>query len=260
MIRRDDTAPDGSRSWILISQVDHARISGELASHWGANGFAPIEPRDELLPAIFGHDDGWAAWEQLPGVDLQLGRPLNFTEMPLADSLAIWQRSIDSVQRFGDLAGYVVSGHFSALLRHANHWQKIGSDHGAEAADFLARQDALRALALARWQAAHPASNASAVAAQGLKCLQFFDALSLWFCTAQRDRPQTLDPPAGPPLTLSPRSPTEIDLSPRPLDQAELTIAVAGRRVPAVRYASPEELAAVRSAPVQLVWRLTATE
>jgi hypothetical protein len=260
MIRRDDTAPDGSRSWILISQVDHAQISGELATHWGANGFAPIEPREELLPAIFGHDDGWAAWERFPGIDPQLGRPLNFTEMPLADSLAIWQRSIDAVQSHGDLAGYVVSGHFLALLRHANHWQKMGADHGAEAADFLARQDAFRAQALARWQAAHPASDATAVAAQGLKCLQFFDALSLWFCTAERDRPQTFDPPGGPPLTLDPRSSSEMGLAPWPLDQAELTIAIVGRRIPAVRYASPEELASVQAAPVRLAWRLTATE
>ncbi len=260
MIRRDNTAPDGSPFWILISQVDHARISGELATHWGANGFTPVEPREELLPAIFGHDDGWAEWEQLPGVDPKLGRPLNFTEMPLADSLAIWQRSIDTVRRYGDLAGSAVSGHFSALLRHANHWHKLGTDHEADAADFLARQDAFRAQALVRWQSQHPASDSQAVAAQGLRCLQFFDALSLWFCTAERDQPRRLDPPGGPPLTLSPRSPTEIVLSPWPLDQAELTIAVAGRRIPAARYASPAELAAVQGTTVQLVWRLLPTE
>ena len=212
------------------------------------------------MPAIFGHDDGWAEWEKFPGVDPQLGQPLNFTEMPLAVSLAIWRRWIDAVQMYGDLAGYVVSGHFSALLRHLNHWQKIGADHGVEAADFLARQDAFRTQALARWQSTHAASDAASVAAAGLKWLQFFDALSLWFCTAQRDRPQTLDPPGGPPLTLSPRSPTEIVLSPWPLNQAELTIAVVGRRVPAVRYASREELAAVQSAPLRLVWRLAPSE
>jgi hypothetical protein len=260
MIRRDDTAPDGSRSWIRISQVDHARISGELATHWGANGFTPIEPREELLPAIFGHDNGWAAWEQFPGVDPQLGRPLNFTEMPLADSLAIWQRSIDSVASYGDLAGYVVSGHFSALLRHANHWQKMGTDHRADAADFLARQDAFRAQSLALWQSRHPASDAPAVAAYGLRCLQFFDALSLWFCTAQRDRPHTLEPPGGPFLTFIPGSPTEIGLAPWPLDQAELTVATAGRQIPGARYASSEELAAVQGATVRLVWRLTPAE
>jgi hypothetical protein len=260
MIRRDATAPDGTSSWILISQVDHARISGELASYWGAGGFEPVEPREELLPAIFGHDDGWAAWEQLPGVDSKTGRPLNFTEMPLADSLAIWQRSIDAVRAHGDLAGYAVSGHFSALLRHVNHWQKIGADHETEAADFLARQDAFQNHALARWQAAHTASDAAAVAARGLKFLQFFDALSLWFCTAERDRPLTLDVPGGPPLTLRPRSPTEISLSPWPLDLAELKIAIAGRQIPAAPYESREELAAAQSATATLAWRLTPAE
>jgi hypothetical protein len=260
MIRRDATAPDGTRCWILISQVEHARISGELAEHWGAGGFAPLEPRNDLLPAIFHHDDGWAVWEQHPGVDAKSGRPLNFTEMPLADSLAIWQRSIDAVQASGDLGGYIVSGHFSALLRHVNHWQKIGTDHGTDAADFLARQDAFRAAALTRWQAAHPTSDAQAVAAHGLKCLQFFDALSLWFCTSERDQPQTLDVPGGPPLTLRPHSPTEIRLSPWPLDRSELTIGVAGRQIPATRFATREELAAAPSTTVQLAWRLTPAE
>ena len=156
----------------------------------GRQWLCALEPRDELLPAIFHHDNGWALWEDAPGIDSELGRPLNFTEMPLSDSLLIWQRSIDAAYGYGDLAGYVVSGHFSALLRHSNHWHKIGTHPHVDAAEFLERQDTFRSHALARWEARHPTANASAVAERGLKWLQFFDALSLWFCTAERVRPE----------------------------------------------------------------------
>ncbi len=34
MIRRDFTFDDGTAGWLLISQVEHARISGELTRAW----------------------------------------------------------------------------------------------------------------------------------------------------------------------------------------------------------------------------------
>ena len=42
MIRRDVTLPDGQPGWLRISQVDHARLSVELASRWGAGQFSPV--------------------------------------------------------------------------------------------------------------------------------------------------------------------------------------------------------------------------
>ena len=82
MIRRDVTLPDGRPGWLRISQVDHARLSAELASRWGGGRFLPVicnphvegeNPlrgvRDEVLAAIRHHDDGWLSWETAPAID-----------------------------------------------------------------------------------------------------------------------------------------------------------------------------------------------
>ena len=96
MIRRNVTTENGQPGWLLISQVEHARISGEFAESWidspTANvTFLPLINPEELLPAIYHHDDGWQDWEKSPEVDPQTGRPLAFTEMPLEVALEIWR-------------------------------------------------------------------------------------------------------------------------------------------------------------------------
>ncbi|MGH7139967.1 MAG: DUF3891 family protein, partial [Pirellulales bacterium] len=148
MIRRSK----GTDRWVLISQVEHARLSGALAEAWGNEPFARLESHDELVAAVTHHDDGWSAWEVAPKVDLQTGRPLDFTETPLTDSLAIWRESIRRAGDIGPLAAYMVSGHFSALLeRFSSRWK---SDASLQllAQQFLTDERADRQRALARWQ------------------------------------------------------------------------------------------------------------
>ena len=63
----------------LISQPDHAAVSGYLAAHWGnrefsaAGGYAdcpdPELVRSEVVLAIAEHDNGWWEWEADPELD-----------------------------------------------------------------------------------------------------------------------------------------------------------------------------------------------
>src|SRR5262249_14641356 len=116
MIRRDGSAAaEAAGRWILISQIEHARLAVRLAEHWSGRGFAPLMPRRELLWAVEHHDDGWRAWETAPGVDPTSGRPRSFVEMEPSDSVAIWTRSIDEAADAGPLEAYLVAGHFSSL-------------------------------------------------------------------------------------------------------------------------------------------------
>src|SRR5262245_46165901 len=135
MIRRDVLAADGSpewvlisrhdnvvisgdicHEWLLISQIDHARISGQICEFWSAVQTLPEDILSELIIAVTRHDDGWMEWEQAPEIDTKTGRPREFTEMPLAQSLEIWSQSIDKSTVLGDLAPYMISGHFCALM------------------------------------------------------------------------------------------------------------------------------------------------
>src|SRR5437588_5307222 len=98
MIRREIQMSDGAAIWLLVSQVEHAHVSGELMRHW----------RDELTPdvveAIWHHDDGWTAWEAKPKLNPAIGGPHSFLEMPLGESLLIWDHSIVEARKFGPLA------------------------------------------------------------------------------------------------------------------------------------------------------------
>lgn len=269
MIRRECPTPSGGPGWALISQVEHARLAGEMARFWGSAACPRLERAAGMLSAIYHHDDGWAEWEQRPGVDPASGRPLNFTEMPLDESLAIWQLSIDLVggygppacYGYGPLAGYVVSGHFSALLRHQNAWQKMGPAHQEQARAFLDEQDRRRADWLARWQQKSPAVHTPEAAENSLHWLQFFDALSLWLCMARRVDPHTMPIPAGgelrlTPLASDPAKGEQIGLTPWPFRKPELRLGLSARGVAAARYETPAELSDAPSATIMLNWLL----
>jgi hypothetical protein len=257
MIRRDTYTADGEHRWLLIMQPEHARLSGLLAESWGAAPFAPVAPRDELLAAIYQHDDGWEPWEQSPQVDPQTGRPLEFTEMPLADSLGIWRGSILAVCRFGDLAPWLVAGHFSALLRSSANWRNAEGEQARIANEFLQEQDMRRSEWLTKWLAADPRRHTRELADEGLRCLQFFDALSLWLCCAERWLPHTFEPPSGPPITIRPVNAVRFAAEPWPFTTSKLELAVCGRSVAAVTYRTADEFAAADSRQVELRWIVT---
>ena len=253
MIRRHDLDPRGAPGWALISQLEHARIAGELATDWGRTPFAPLVRPETLLPTIFRHDAGWADWELHPSVDPATGLPRQFTEMPLVESLPIWQRSIDALAELGPLAQDLVSGHFSALLRHSNQWQRSSHPQVAEAADFLARQDADRA----RWHEAWQGDELAAVLA--LEQLQFFDRFSLGLCCAPISEALTLPTPDGPPLVIIPLSSSTFEVTPWPWRVPQKTLRAAGRWFPEGRYL-PAEVEPDRGIAWRRIWTLQPSE
>ncbi len=86
---------DASEPTLLISQVDHAQLAGDLAAAWG-NDRVPGLPLAELLvPAVRDHDLGWREWETAPTTTAD-GRPRGFLEMPAGEAAEIWTRSIDA--------------------------------------------------------------------------------------------------------------------------------------------------------------------
>jgi hypothetical protein len=89
MIRRETA--DG---WLLISQVDHAQLAGDLAAAWGNDRVPGLPLAEWLVPAVRDHDEGWRTWEATPTVTKD-GRPRQFAEMPAAEAMAIWSTSID---------------------------------------------------------------------------------------------------------------------------------------------------------------------
>jgi hypothetical protein len=169
MIRREITTATGQKLWLLISQVKHARVSGELTRNWRE------EFSDDVINAIAHHDDGWAAWEADPKLKPELGAPFSFLEMPVPVALVIWDHSIAAAGQFGPLAAYIVAGHFYNLLNNSDN----AKDPLAVA--WLTAKRKQRTGWLNEWVRADP-SHKLEYAKQAQHMLLIADLFSLWLC------------------------------------------------------------------------------
>ncbi len=290
-IRRSQIDSSGGKSWLLISQLEHARIAGEIAEVWHADAFASPASREELIAVGYHHDDGWADWEAAPGVDSETGRPRTFTEMPLAESLMIWRVSIERCEQIGPLAAATVASHFSFLLRHADLWDQRPASLGGEAvapdvveaAEWLDEFDARREAWLAAWKRQDPTCHTDAAAEDALTLLQLWDRMSLWLCCSDASEPYEMETP-NEPVTMVPHGsqpatgggagsdPASVNVTPVglvsvkpwPLTVDSLSLSATGREVPVARYSTAAELDdALRQAsaePVELRWDLRPPE
>jgi hypothetical protein len=253
MIRRDDPPLAAPTHWVLITQLEHARVAGVLAEHWGASGFQTLAD-EAVLWAAAHHDDGWQAWEQRPDVNAA-GQPRSFTEMEPVDSLAIWSRSIEVALAAGPLHGAIVSGHFVALARRATVFLKHAEPLAA-VEQFIIGNEGLIAEQTAVWRALDPMRNTAARAELALRQLQMFDALSLWFCCTPAGEVERLETPGGAELTLAPRAEEPgnlpVNLSPWPFRPEVMNLEIHGRRVPVRAYKDVADLAATAAQPVLL--------
>ena len=273
MIRRDIRLPDGARGWWLASQVEHARISAQLARHCNAPLAAAV--RREVLAAILHHDDGWAEWESSPRIDAEHGRPIEFLELDAADAREVWTRSIASAAEHGPLAGRMVAGHFLRLLAFSE-----SSRRDAAATAWRADMNRRRADWLSQWQAADPALHTCELADAAIEWLWTFDRASLWLCC---DAPAPGETGAGQ-SDFNPAgagTPLEMHFSgagaavvanaahvggadraaavavPWRFDRDWIDVDAAGLLVPAARYNDARTLLAA-GRPHALRWRLTA--
>jgi hypothetical protein len=113
----------GNELW-LISQPDHAAVSGYLAAHWGNDAFArpgyfapapdPDRLRAEILLAIAEHDNGWWEWEADPQLHPDDGLPLGLLDLSHRDGLERWHLG---VPRFVEKHPYV-----SLLISFHAYW------------------------------------------------------------------------------------------------------------------------------------------
>lgn len=264
MIRRNVTFEDGSPGWLLISQVEHARLSGEITRAWR-------EPfSQEVVDAIVHHDDGWSEWEAAPQLDVARGRPLSFVEMPIAEALQIWNRSIGDAHRIGLLAGAIVAGHFLGLASGSDQAKKPLVAHWSRGWNIF------RLAWMAEWENQADA-NTPRVFERAQQMLLAADLLSLWLCM---DGPVSSAGEATQPNSeMQSRSNTVLgkyhfatqskslaagalewcgSLAPWPFAADELKLAAPARAVPAEKYADwPSIIAASR--PFELSWRLRKT-
>lgn len=252
MIRRD-----AGGDWLLIPQIDHARLAGGIAAAWGVHAAWEGERREEFLAAVHGHDDGWNDQDANPLFDDEHRRPRDFTEMPMAVSTSIWERSISAAAESGPFAALCVSRHFCDLAERARPNRPTIEEQ--EAIDhFLKRQKLVqseRRKRLGGGAGGHAQQQEEA----GFRWLQFFDRMSLWICCAERDSSWRIETPDGRTLEFLPAPHHRFEIRPSPFAVEEaVRLTVTARRLPAAAYESPEALqTAFHQSPVEtLQWTL----
>jgi len=168
-------------AYLLVSQPEHAKLSGDLARQFFSHAFPPLS--EQVMEAIAVHDEGWRSFPGEADGDAPLltveGKPRSFIEFEPAGFTHAWTGSIEHAASLSAMAGMLVSRHFGSLgesaLRRLGHWHEVGLRAFLDA-------EAARQKRLAGECRCSPKELD-----EGLRALQFCDLLSLALCCEVRE-------------------------------------------------------------------------
>jgi Protein of unknown function (DUF3891) len=199
---------DAGAAWQIVLQTDHADLSGQLAGAWAEKGerFASVEI------AARRHDDGWAVWERMPGLNPGNDRPRNFLDVQVLSHLAFYRAAIAAVSDQDPYAGLLVSMHGAGIYR-----QRYGRDPGLRLTFADEVQEQVDAF-VAEQEAGYPGRAAGVGVPEDRRwadygLLQAFDRLSLYFCMRDVENGEAAELEG---LRLQPLAPWRVRVEPYP--------------------------------------------
>jgi hypothetical protein len=201
-------------AWQVVLQTDHADLSAGLARAWRA----PLPA--SLVIAAERHDDGWAVWEQAPGVDAD-GKPINFLEVDVRSHLAFYRAGIAAITEQDEDAGLLVSMHGAGIYR-----QRYGLDPGMGLARAGEAQDEVDAF-VAEQEAKFGGEPGDR--RWDYELLQLFDRLSLYFCMRDLESGDAAELQG---YRLEPIAPWHVRLTPFPFEQGPAHFSLTRRTIP----------------------------
>jgi hypothetical protein len=165
----------------LVTQPDHAQISGEIAAHLDPLLQPDISP--DIVKAIALHDHGWSQFEGYapaccPPLTDSDGRPLSFLDASPEVFLKAWSGSIAAAADASAAGEYIVSRHFRTLGERRLRSVTDPPENTQRVRDFVVQQ-AEREIDLLPH-----AGLSKAQLDRLLKLLQFCDILSLVISSA----------------------------------------------------------------------------
>jgi len=249
---------------LLILQIDHSRIAGLLAAHWGNEEFAKPSPYASMVLAAQEHDSGWWDWEIKPTVNHE-GYPSDYIGSIKHLGQGVWlnlyRHGIERLAAQDSYAAYQVSMHGEGLLTRGMGLLPSMPDYTGDAAvqEFIAEQRKLRAALLAdlRKEASLQEATGDPQLWTNFKLMEVFDQFAQFVCNrypfnsqARKNGPtNTLADvpvpvsPGKPDVTLTVDVQNESDaiVRPFPFDVSPLNLSFEGRLVPNRRYANQED-------------------
>jgi hypothetical protein len=243
-------------SIVMITQNDHAQVSGLFAAHWGNEKFAMPRPYDSLVRAAMFHDRGWIRYETGPQLDPQTGKTPNYRQVPNSQAqLEAFEWAGEWLSAIDPYAGLLIAKHRTGLWqrRYGVITHPPAIERGnlpPDIVNFIGRSEARQKLAAEKFEAAELARN--------YNLLQVWDLMSLYICSTETLKPDTIAPvpvayagDASAAMTLTPVDASTVALDPYPFDQPTLTTSVIFRRLRQTKFKDTAELQAAyfRTAP-----------
>ena len=256
--------PYGDSRLLLILQIDHSRIAGLLAGHWGNEVFAPPRPYASMVLAAQEHDSGWWDWEIKPTLNDQ-GYPPDYIgsikHLGQTTWLDFYRHGIERVVKQDPYAGYNVSMHGEGLLTKGMGLLPYMPDYTVypEVKEFIGEQQAIRARLLEemRGRTEYREVVSDEHLWTNFKLMQVFDQMAQFICnrypfnsTERKNGPtntiSNVPVPVRPgkddcSLTIDVQDERRAIVRPYPFDVDPLMITFPARLVPNRRYASQEE-------------------
>jgi hypothetical protein len=237
-------------SIVMITQNDHAQVSGLFAAHWGNDKFEMPRPYPSMVRAAMFHDRGWIRYETGPQINPETGRTPNFRDVPNDRAqLDAFEWAGDWLGGIDPYAGLMVAKHRTGLWqgRYGSITQPSAIQRGKLAPEI----EALITRSEVKQKAVAEKLDAKELAIN-YNLLQVWDILSLYICTNEVLKPDRIEPVpaaytggASVGMTLTPMESRTIALDPYPFNQRELTTSVIMRRLTQTKFKDSAELQSV---------------
>lgn len=268
MIRHTD-----GDAFLLITQHDHAVLSGRFAERIGNALFAPPSPFEQAVAGIALHDCGWPVHDDEPTLN-DKGQPLHVLESPMAVATRVWSESARRAAERDPYTGLLVSLHVTALSTFAQSQAPVPHERAKTPAEHfmlnkfqqaqfelqenLRRQLHMRTdLPLDNGLAEPGVDEAEDLLIFNYGLLKAMDRISLDLCCSEdlfQEIEDVTPRPGEAPLNIRVRHAGrgELELSPWPFAVERLEFEVPCRRVPAKTYASEAAFRKIyREAPAE---------
>lgn len=171
-------APEGKV--LIVSQVSHCWISGQLARMWGNDVFPKFEPWEQVCYAAAQHDIGFLTAEQHPELNPETGLPYSFEELAESLHFDLWRASVYQLRSACCYSSLIVSMHFCNLCRRFHC--KGEHQPSAEVNRFLDEQSKFQAETLELLKSDPAIHNYLVNRTLHLDQLAVWDLLSLRLC------------------------------------------------------------------------------
>jgi len=256
--------PYDDKRLLLILQLDHSRVTGWFAAHWGNDTFARPSPYAAMVLAAQEHDTGWWDWEIKPQVN-NGGLPPDYIGSIKHLGGKVWldfyRHGIYRLAEQDPYAGYIVSLHSDGLLTQGRGLLPYMPDYAVypEVKKFLTEQESYRAELMEQLKSSKEYCDfvSNEQLWTNFKLMEVYDQMGQFVCnrypfngTHRKNGPSNtlsnVPAPTKPSrddvvLTFTIKDEIRATVTPYPFDVDPLIVSFQGRLIAKRRYTNQDE-------------------